>query len=86
VTERQLWRVPDATMGVTPLASIATPIDRFGRATPDEPLTRALSRIHPLNPLLTVWEGGQLVGVVTGQAIQRHVGEGTPSVQAFSPQ
>jgi Zn-dependent protease len=84
VTERQLWRVPDGVMGVTPLAKIATPIDRFGRATPDEPLVRALTRLHPLNPLLTVWDGPQLIGVVTPQAIQRHVGDRTPDVEALT--
>jgi Zn-dependent protease len=84
VTERQLWRVPDGVMGVTPLASIATPIDRFGRATPDEPLVRALTRLHPLNPLLTVWDAGRLVGVVTPQAIQRHVGSQTPDVEPIT--
>ncbi|HKA02872.1 MAG TPA: site-2 protease family protein [Acidimicrobiales bacterium] len=84
VTERQLWRVPDGIMGVTPLARIATPIDRFGRATPDEPLVRALTRIHPLNPLLTVWDSGRLVGVVTPQAIQRRVGPQTPDVESLT--
>src|SRR5262249_47643876 len=34
VTERQLWRVPDGALYATPLASIATPINRFGRAAP----------------------------------------------------
>ena len=86
VSERQLWRVPDGVMGVTPLAKIATPIDRFGKATPDEPLVRALTRLHPLNPLLTVWDNSQLVGVVTPQAIQRHVsGDETPGVPITQP-
>jgi Zn-dependent protease len=84
VTERQLWRVPDGVMGVTPLASIATPIDRFGRATPDEPLVRALTRLHPLNPLLTVWDADRLVGVVTPQAIQRHVGSHPADIEPIT--
>jgi Zn-dependent protease len=84
VTERQLWRVPDGAMTVTPLASIATPIGRFARAVADEPLVRALTRLHPLNPLLTVWEGERLVGVVTPQAIQRYVGEQAPEVRTLT--
>jgi hypothetical protein len=84
VTERQLWRVPDGALAFTSLATLATPIGRFGRADPDEPLVRALTRLHPLNPLLTVWDGSDLVGVVTPQAIQRHVSSRSPDVQLFS--
>jgi Zn-dependent protease len=84
VTERQLWRVPEGALDHTPLVSIATPIDRFGRAAPDEPLVRALTRIHPLNPLLTVWDDGSLVGVVTPQAVQRHLGGQTPDAGVLS--
>jgi hypothetical protein len=34
---------------------------------------RALSRLHPFNPVLTVWDRDRLVGVVTPQAIDRLV-------------
>ena len=84
VSERQLWRVPDGVMGATPLAKIATPIDRFGRATPDEPLARALTRLNPFNPILTVWDGSRLVGVVTPQAVQRYVTDRSPGVEPIT--
>jgi Zn-dependent protease len=74
-TERQLWRVPDGELFATSLASVATPIERFGRATPAEPLVRALVRFRPFAPLLTVWDGARLVGVVTPHAIERLVEE-----------
>ena len=73
VSERQLWRVRDGVMTTTSLASVATPIERFGRAEPGEPLVRALTRLHPLHPMLTVWDGGRLIGVVTPQAVDRRL-------------
>jgi hypothetical protein len=75
VSERQLWRVRDGALGTTSLASVATPIERYGRANPDEPLVRALTRLHPLHPMLTVWINERLVGVVTAQAVDRRLDE-----------
>jgi hypothetical protein len=73
VTERQLWRVREGSLATTPLASVATPIERFGRAAPDEPIVRALTRLHPIHPLLTVWAGDRLVGLVTPEAVDRRL-------------
>jgi hypothetical protein len=67
--------VPDGELFSTSLGSVATPIERFGRAAPAEPLVRALVRFRPFAPLLTVWDGSQLVGVVTPHAIERIVEE-----------
>ena len=50
---------------------MATPIERFGRAVTDEPIVRALTRLHPIHPLLTVWAGDQLIGLVTPEAVDR---------------
>ncbi len=74
-SEHQLWRVRDGALATTSLASVATPIERFGRATADEPLVRALTRLHPLHPMLTVWDGDRLIGVVTAQAVDRRLDE-----------
>jgi Zn-dependent protease len=81
VTEQQLWKVPDGNLFTTPLAALAMPIERFGRAGPDEPLVRALARMRPFTPLVTVWDNGALVGVITSQAVQRRIVEspGTPA-------
>jgi Zn-dependent protease len=73
VTERQLWRVREGSLATTALASVATPLERYGRATADEPIVRALTRLHPLHPLLTVWAGDHLVGVVTPEAVDRRL-------------
>ena len=71
VTERQLWRVREGSLATTSLASVATPIERFGRAVTDEPIVRALTRLHPIHSLLTVWSGDQLIGLVTPEAVDR---------------
>jgi hypothetical protein len=73
VTERQLWRVREGSLATTSLASVATPIERFGRAAPDEPIVRALTRLHPIHPLLTVWAGDRLLGLVTPEAVDRRL-------------
>lgn len=73
VTERQLWKVREGALATTALASVAIPVERFGRATADEPIVRALTRLHPLHPLLTVWAGDQLVGLVTPEAVDRRL-------------
>jgi Zn-dependent protease len=73
VTERQLWRVREGALATTALASVATPLERYGRASADEPIVRALTRLHPLHPLLTVWAGDHLVGVVTPEAVDRRL-------------
>jgi Zn-dependent protease len=75
VSERQLWKVRDGALLTTSLASVATPIERYGRANADEPLVRALTRLHPLHPMLTVWDGDRLIGVVTAQAVDRRLDE-----------
>ena len=75
VSDRRLWRVREGALATTSLASVATPIERYGRADPDEPLVRALTRLHPLHPMLTVWVEDRLVGVVTAQAVDRRLDE-----------
>ena len=52
---------------------MAVPVERYGRATAEEPIVRALTRLHPLHPLLTVWAGDRLIGVVTPEAVDRRL-------------
>src|SRR4051794_21296763 len=73
VTERQLWRVREGVLATTALASVATPLERYGRASADEPIVRALTRLHPLHPMLTVWARDRLVRVVTPEAVDRRL-------------
>ncbi|MFZ1491586.1 MAG: site-2 protease family protein [Ilumatobacteraceae bacterium] len=75
VAEDQLWKVPEDQRPYVRLRQLATPLTRFGRARPDEPLTSALNRLNPYAPMLTVWQGDRLVGVVTTERLQKKVGD-----------
>ncbi len=73
VAEEQLWNVPEHQRAQVPLRQLATPLTRFGRARPDEPLASALARLNPYAPVLTVWQDDRLVGVVTAERLREHV-------------
>jgi Zn-dependent protease len=73
VAEDQLWKVPEHQRPLVPLRQLATPLARFGRARPDEPLTSALTRLNPSAPVLTVWQDDRLVGVVTTERLRQQV-------------
>jgi hypothetical protein len=81
VSERQLWKVREGAMATTSLGSLASRIDRYARARADEPLVRALTRLHPMHPTLTVWDGDRLVGVVTPQAVERRLDQRQPRLE-----
>ena len=81
VTEKQLWRIREGSLATTRLDDVMMPIERFGRAEPDEPLVRALARLHPLRPLLTVWDHGRLVGLVTAQAVDKQLDQREQALQ-----
>jgi Zn-dependent protease len=81
VSERQLWKVREGAMATTSLGSLASRIDRYARARADEPLVRALTRLHPMHPTLTVWDGDRLVGVVTHQAVERRLDQRQPRLE-----
>jgi len=70
VTLGQLLAVPEADRWTTHLAELTIPFNRLGRAAPGDDTIAALS-ISP-GPIVTVWDNGELVGVVTPQQI-RHV-------------
>lgn len=74
VAEEQLWRVPEQRRADTALGQLAVPLQQIAKARPDEELTSALARLRPALPLLTVWSGDRLVGVVTEESVLRHLG------------
>ena len=65
VSEDQLWRIPEDQRSDVRLAQIAVPMEKLAHAGPDELLMDAARRMNPLAPVLTVWDAGRLVGVVT---------------------
>jgi Zn-dependent protease len=84
VNEDRMWRVPDGAMARTSLGSLAVPIDRMGRTTPDEPLVRALNRLPATHPTLTVWDAGRLVGVVRWPSVERVLAEREPQLEVVA--
>jgi Zn-dependent protease len=76
VTEEQLWDVPPDLRTSTRLGDLAVPLTKFGRVSPDEPLDTAVTKMRPLHPMLTVWRGDLLVGVVPSDQIRARLGTG----------
>jgi hypothetical protein len=74
VTEDQLWEIPVDERTTTRLGDIAVPLTQFGRVSPDEPLDTAVTKMRPLHPMLTVWRGERLVGVVPSDQIRDRLG------------
>ena len=72
-TEDDLWDVDASRRPYLTLGEVATPLDRIGRVTPDTPLAEALSQIQPHHPLLTVWHGDRLVGVVPSDVLRDRI-------------
>ena len=73
VSEGQLRRARERGKGSSRLADLAVPVDRVGRAELDDELSDALSRLRPRLPVLTVWDSGDLVGVVAGDAVEERL-------------
>jgi Zn-dependent protease len=69
VDEDQLLAVPLDRRPWTPIASLMTPTARLTRAEPDEELSTVLGRLDPRRPLVTVWRGNTLLGVVPRQRL-----------------
>lgn len=65
VLEEQMWAVPAEQRPWVMLTQLMVPFDRVARAAPDEPLSAVLPRIDPSRPVVTVWEDGRLVGLIS---------------------
>jgi Zn-dependent protease len=64
VLEDQLWAVPSERRAMMMLTNLMVPFNQLAKATPDEDLSAVLPRINPLRPVVTVWAGDRLLGVV----------------------
>jgi len=64
VTEERIAKVPEQARPLTRLAQLMVPFNALAQASEQESLITALSRVHPLAPIITVWREGRLVGVV----------------------
>ncbi len=64
VLEEQLWAVPSDRRAMMMLTNLMVPFNQLAKASPDEELSAVLPRINPLRPVVTVWSGDRLLGVV----------------------
>jgi Zn-dependent protease len=64
VVEDRLGAVPEGMRPFTRLTQLMVPVAAVAKAAPDEPLSTAVARLHPLAPVITVWRDGRLVAVV----------------------
>jgi Zn-dependent protease len=64
VLEDQLWAIPSERRAVVMLTQLMTPFSTLAKAGLDEDLAAVLPRLNPLRPVVTVWSGEKLLGVV----------------------
>jgi len=64
VLEDQLWALPDHERALTMLTSMMVPFEQTAKASADDDLTSVLGRINPMRPIVTVWDGERLAGII----------------------
>lgn len=64
VLEDDMWAVPADQRPWVMLTQMMVPFDLTAQANPDDDLSTILTKINPARPIVTVWEHGQLVGIV----------------------
>jgi Zn-dependent protease len=64
VLEEQLWAIPTERRAMVMLTQLMVPFNKLAKASPDEELASVLPRLDPLRPVVTVWRGDDLLGVV----------------------
>jgi Zn-dependent protease len=70
VLEDEMWAVPAEQRPWVMLTQLMVPFDRVAQAAPDEELTSVLPRLNPARPMVTVWQNGKLVGLVSPKRLR----------------
>lgn len=65
VLEDELWAIPADQRPWVMLTQLMVPFDGMAKADPDEDLSAVLPRLNPQRPVVTVWQNGHLVGMVS---------------------
>lgn len=76
VLEDQMWAVPADQRPWVMLTQLMVPFDAVAKAGPDEDLSSVLPRLDPSRPVLTVWEEGRLVGLVSPNRLRERLQPG----------
>jgi Zn-dependent protease len=82
VLEDQLWAIPSDRRAMVMLTQLMTPFSTLAKAGLDEDLSSVLPRLNPRSPVVTVWNGDQLLGVVPAKKLAERLS--AAHRQAFS--
>jgi Zn-dependent protease len=85
VLEDQLDAIPPERRGLVMLTSLMAPFSSLARATPDEELVSVLPRLNPLRPIVTVWNGDALLGVVPPKRLRERLEQASRTAFGVSP-
>ncbi len=73
VMEEQLWAVPSERRALVMLTQLMVPFTKLAKASPDEELSAVLPRLNPLRPVVTVWNGDKLLGIVPPKRLEERL-------------
>jgi Zn-dependent protease len=82
VLEDQLWAIPSERRAMVMLTQLMTPFNTLAKASLDEDLSAVLPRLNPLRPVVTVWNGDTLLGIVPPKRLRERLS--LAQRQAFS--
>jgi Zn-dependent protease len=73
VLEDQLWAIPAERRAMVMLTQLMVPFSQLAKASPDEELASVLPRLNPLRPVVTVWRGDELLGIVPPKRLRERL-------------
>jgi Zn-dependent protease len=73
VLEDQLWAVPTEHRSLTMLTQLMVPFTNLAQASLDDDLSAVLPRLDPRRPVVTVWNDGQLLGIVHPKRLEERL-------------
>jgi Zn-dependent protease len=73
VLEDEMWAVPVEQRPWVMLTQLMVPFENMAQAGPDEELTSVLPRLNPARPVVTVWQNGKLVGLVSPRRLRERL-------------
>ena len=84
VMEEQLWAIPSERRPLVMLTQLMVPFNVLAKASLDEDLTAVLPRLNPLRPVVTVWSGEKLLGIVPPKRLEERLQQAKRSAFAGS--
>jgi len=73
VMEEQLWAIPSERRPLVMLTQLMVPFTSLAKASLDEDITAVLPRLNPLRPVVTVWNGEKLLGIVPPKRLEERL-------------